>query len=248
VTERAWYLNCAADDVGDRAILVGDRGRIARIAEHLEDTRWLNEDRGLTTVTGTRGAHRVTVSAFGMGAPIATVVLHELRQLGVGAFLRLGTVIGLEPVALGDLVIADAAIRREATSGTYVPPGYPAAGDHELGVALRAEASRAGASWHAGLVGSYDGFYSEMLAADGRRTELRGLGVLALDMETSAVLAVGRALGARAASLCAATVDGATRARLGGAARDEAEDALVRVGLEALCTFDRIPTEGEARL
>ena len=246
MSDRAWYLNCGAEDVGDRAILVGDRGRVARVAERLEDVRWLNQDRGLTTATGARDGRRITVSAFGMGAPIAAVVLHELADLGVGAFLRLGTVMALAPVRMGDVVIADGAVRAESTSGTYVPAGYPAVGDFAMGAALRAAADAAGVTWHAGLVASYDGFYTQMAGAREEHERLRGLGVLAVDMETSAVLAVARARGARAASLCAATVDAATSARLPAPHRDAAEDALVRVGLDALARMDPVPTQGVA--
>jgi uridine phosphorylase len=244
LSDRAWYLNCSADDVGDRAILVGDRSRVGRVAELLEDVRWLNEDRGLTTATGVRGGCRVTVSAFGMGAPIAAVVLHELHDIGVRTFLRLGTVMGLDPVKLGDLVIADGAVREESTSAGYVPSGYPAVADFDLGAALRTAADAAGAAWHAGLVCSCDGFYTEMLGAHERHARLRRLGVLALDMETSAILAVGRALGSRAASLCAATVDAHTSDRLPAAEREAAEDALVRIGLDALLSVDPVPVQG----
>lgn len=234
MNERAWYLDCTRDDVGECAVLVGDRGRVGRIADRLEDVRWINEDRGLTTATGTLGGRRLTVSAFGMGAPIAAVVLHELHALGVGVFLRLGTIMSLAPVRLGELVIADAAIRGEATSATYVPAGFPAAGDHDLNAHLRAAATRASERWHAGVVDSADGFYTEMLGADDRYDELRRLGVLGLDMETSAILAIARALGARAGSLCVATVDARSTRRLADGPRAGAEDALVRVGLDAL--------------
>jgi uridine phosphorylase len=246
LSERAWYLNCEAGDVGDRAILVGDRGRVGRVAELLDDTRWLNEERGLTTVTGERDGQRITVSAFGMGAPIATVVLHELRDLGVRTFLRLGTVMALAPVQMGDVVIADGALRAESTSATYVPDGYPAVGDFELGAALRTAADAAGARWHAGLVASYDGFYTQMAGALSEHERLRGLGILAVDMETSAVLAVGRALGSHAASLCAATVDAATSGKLASPDREAAEDAMVRIGLDALASLKPFPSEGIA--
>lgn len=236
MSQRAWYLNCEPGDVGDRAVLVGDRARVARVAERLDEVRWLNEDRGLTTVTGVRNGHRITVTAFGMGAPVATVVLHELHQLGVRTFLRLGTVMALAPAEMGDVVIADGAVRGESTSATYVPDGYPAIGDFELGSALRAAADAARVSWRAGLVASYDGFYTQMADAPQKHAHLRELGVIALDMETSAVLAVSRALGARAASLCAATVDAETSARLPTPEREAAEDTIVRIGLDALAT------------
>ena len=203
MTERTWYLNCGAEDVGDRAILVGDRGRVARIAARLDDVSWLNEDRGLTTATGRLGDLRITVSAFGMGAPIAAVVLHELHDAGVGVFLRLGHRDGAAAGAdgrPGDRRRGDPRAR---------PPPPPTCRRATRRWATTSWARRcarrpaaAGARWHAGLVDSQDGFYPAMLGAAERHRELRRLGVLALDMETSAVLAIGRALGARAASLC----------------------------------------------
>jgi uridine phosphorylase len=244
VEERAWYLGCRSEDVADRAILVGDPGRVELVARRLDDVRWTGADRGLTTATGVRDGRRVTVSAFGMGAPIAAVVLDELCRLGVRTFLRLGTVMCLEPAELGDLVIADAALRNEGTSGAYVPHGYPAAADHELSAVLRAAADAAGASWRAGLVDSSDAFYPSMLEAADRHDELRRLGVLALDMETSAVLAIGRALGARAASMCAATVDARTSRRLPSPEREECEALLVDVGLDALLSLSAAAPEG----
>lgn len=239
MSKRAWYLNCGAEDVGDRAILVGDRGRVALTAERLEDVVFLNEDRGLTTATGTYAGERITVSAFGMGAPIAAVVLDELHQLGVRTFLRLGTVMSLPPAQLGDLVIADAAIRNESTSAAYVPDGYPAVADHDLGVALRQAAAASDGPWRAGLLDSTDGFYPSMLHAEERHARLKALGVVALDMETSAVLSVARALGARAGSLCAATVDAPTSEKLALEPRLELERRLVDVGLDAIT---RIPS------
>ena len=242
MTQTAWYLGCGPEGVGDRAILVGDRGRVGLVAEHLESPEWLNEDRGLTTVTGGYRGKRVTASAFGMGAPIAAVVLHELRALGVHTFVRLGTVMCLPPAGLGHLVLADGAIRGESTSGTYVPGGFPAVGDHELCAALRRRLGEGDRAWTAGLVASYDGFYTELFALEkerqpeieARQKVLATLGVVATDMETSAVLAVGRALGARSASVCLASVDGRTREKLGGDEREDGERDLISVGLDAI--------------
>lgn len=246
MADSAWYLRCRRDDVGDRAILVGDRGRVAVAAELLDAPAWLNEDRGLTTITGGYRGQRVTVSAFGMGAPIAAVVLHELASIGVTTVLRLGTVMGLPPTRLGDLVVADAAIRYESTSGTYVPPGFPAATDFALGAALRRSLECVGRRWVSGVVASYDGFYSEMFPLDGERLadidanleRLERYGVVGIDMETSAVLAIGRALGVQTGSLCLATVDARARHRLADDARAPAERDLLRAGLDALAAPD----------
>jgi len=249
VEQQAWYLGATSSQVADRALLVGDRGRIDRIAVRLERPEFLNDDRGLWTVTGVYDGVPVTAAAFGMGAPIATVVLHELWSIGTTSFLRLGTVMRLPPGRLGEMLLAEAAVRGESTSGTYVPHGYPAFADYELQTAVRRELEASGQPWGAGVFASYDGFYTEMLAlrdrdrpaVAARVRELSELGVLGLDMETSAVLAVARALGGRAASLCLATVAWEGAERMGDAERGEAEERLVDLGLAALTTFAAEP-------
>ena len=85
-----------------------------------------------------RAGMRVTATAFGMGGPIAAIVLHELFDLGVRTFLRVGTAMAMPPAKLGDFVLADGAFRDDGTSRTYAPLGYPAVADFDLGAALRA--------------------------------------------------------------------------------------------------------------
>jgi uridine phosphorylase len=197
MSRRAWYIGCSEEEVGEAAILVGDRARIDRIAEHLKRPTVLDENRGLRTVTGFRAGKRVTASAFGMGGPIAAIVLHELFELGVRRFLRIGTTMVMPPAELGDFVVADAAFRGEGTSQTYAPLGYPAVADFDLGVALRAALIKRGRRWRAGgLFGTYDGFYTEMFAlssfdkerVEPTRAEVRRLGLIATDMETATLL------------------------------------------------------------
>lgn len=241
--KRAWYLRCTGDEVAERAVLVGDRGRVLLAAEMLEDARVLNEDRGLTTATGLWKGTPVTVSAFGMGAAIATVVLHELISIGVRSVVRLGTALTLGPTRLGDLVVADGAIRGESTSGTYVAAGYPAAPDLDLTLALRAQSRATGRGVQQGLIASYDGFYSQLFTDDTTPTgagpaadldQLASVGVVGLDMESSAVLAVARALHVRAGVVCLASVDGRSHDKLSHDARTAAETDLLTAGFTAL--------------
>jgi uridine phosphorylase len=192
MSRRAWYIGCSEEEVGGAAILVGDRARIDRIAEHLERPRVLEENRGLRTVTGFRDGKPVTACAFGMGGPIAAIVLHELFDLGVRRFLRVGTAMVMPPAELGDFVVADGAFRGEGTSQAYAPLGYPAVADFDLGAALRAALIKRGRRWRAGLFGTYDGFYTEMFAlsppekekVEAARGEVRRLGLIATDIGT----------------------------------------------------------------
>ncbi|MEX0629294.1 MAG: nucleoside phosphorylase [Chloroflexota bacterium] len=250
--ESAWYLGVGRDEVADRAILVGDPGRIDLFAEQLTGSTASGGDRALRTVTGSFRERRVTVCSFGMGAPIAVVVLEELATLGVRSVLRAGTVMSLGDVPLGTLVLADAALRGEATSATYLPPDGPARADGALTECLAQVLTEKGAAYRRGLVASYDGFYSQLFAIHDERREridaladnLRRKGVIAADMETSALLAVAPLLGVRAASLCLASVDGPTQRRLDPKRRGDAERRLVRVALEAMHRFEQ---EGPSR-
>jgi uridine phosphorylase len=238
----AWYIGARRDEVGEHAILVGDPARIGRIAEHMNDVHFVAENRGLRTATGTRGGKRVTVSAFGMGAPIATIVMHELFALGIRTFLRIGTAMAVPPATLGDFVLADGALRAEGTSNTYAPIGFPAIADFDLNTSLRERLARSGKPWHAGIYGTYDGFYTEMFGLsgerrqmiDGLKRDIQRMGLIGTDMETSALLTAARILGARASTLCVATVDAFTQEKIGDEAMAKAERDLFEIALDAV--------------
>jgi uridine phosphorylase len=155
--------------------------------------------------------------------------------------VRLGTVLALGDTQLGDFVVADCALGRDGTTASYVEAGYPAVGDLDLTSSLRDHALLIAANVRVGMVASFDGFYSQMFAdpsVPGSTTvdfaPLVKQGVIAADMETAAILAVGRALGVRAASMCLASVDGHTHATLGPEERREAQKQLLVAGFNTL--------------
>lgn len=242
MSNTAWYIGATSEEVGGAAILVGDPARIDRIAAHMEKPVFLDEKRGLRTVTGGRAGQRVTATAFGMGAPIATVVLHELFHLGVRTFLRIGTAMVAGPAVLGDFVVAEAALRADGTSDTYAPRGYPAVADSAMVAALSARLARTNRDWHAGVFATYDGFYTQMFALDeghrqtmlALRQDMEHYRILAADMETSALLVAGRILGARVASLCLGTVDALTQDKLEGPELASGETELFEIALDVV--------------
>lgn len=252
-TNQAWYIGAKREEVGEAAILVGDPARVGRLADHLQDVAFLPETRGLRTITGTRGGRRITVSAFGMGAPIAAIVLHELFALGVGSFLRIGTAMAVAPAAIGDFVLADGAMRGDGTSRSYAPLGFPAIADFELNTKLRARLAASPHRWHAGIFGTYDGFYTEMFGLSGERRamidtlkqDIRRMGLIGTDMETSALLTAARILGARASTLCIATVDAATQAKIDEESMQKLEPELFEVALDALAELPSAMTKAE---
>lgn len=209
----AWYLRVRADDVGDGVVLVGDRGRARLTADLLDDAQILNEDRGLTTVTGTWKGQRLTVVAFGMGAPIATICLHELAALGATRFVRAGTMMAFGATELGDTIVSTRALIHEGTSSTYGVTAPASAADPDM-LARAIDSLGRRERIRVGTTASCDGFYTQMSdilsGPDGAialRTEWAAADVIGVDMETSALYSAAQALGVAALSVCLASVD-----------------------------------------
>ncbi|WP_417434537.1 nucleoside phosphorylase [Hoeflea sp.] len=241
--KRAWYSGHSAEELGDSAILVGDPDRVDRIGALLGDPVFLPVKRGLKTVTGTWNGKRVSVAAFGMGAPIATIVLHEFADLGIKRFVRIGTAMYFPPATGGEFLVSDAAIGFDGTSPAYgVPTGQKVAADPAMVEALAGAATAAGETSHRGLYATYDAFYRDMFGIDAKgearasamRADMNSRGVMALDMETAALLAAGQDLGLAVATLCYGTVDALSQEKLGAQALDNGETQLFRIALNAI--------------
>jgi len=238
----AWYLGHKANDVGSCAILVGDPDRIERIGSLLEDPVYLPVKRGLKTVTGTYNGTRISVAAFGMGAPIATIVMHELADLGLQRFVRIGTAMHFPPARPGGFVISQSALSFEGTSPSYALSNAPPVADPSLVANLQTAVSRNDAESTTGVFATFDAFYRDMFALDPAggakvtqtRQMLRDRGVLATDMETSALLTAGEALGVACATLCLGTVDGISQEKLAAEPLALGEKLMFCIALDAI--------------
>jgi uridine phosphorylase len=240
--KRAWYLRLDESQTPTAAILVGDRSRVRLLQDLMSDVRVLNEDRGLLTVVGNYKGTQIIVVAFGMGAPIAAVVAHELVDLGVRTIVRLGTMIRLGATQLGDVIVASEALSRDGTSGTYRPGRSHFYADADLTSRLADASASLGAAPKVGRSMSVDGFYTEMMRLrDGDAFPVPALhdayvrqGCIGLDMETAALFAIGEAFSVAVGCVCMATVDGLTKDKMQDADRVDGESLLARIGLEAL--------------
>lgn len=114
------------------AILVGDPGRALMLAQELlRQPKMSNHARGLWGYGGaTQGGHPLTIQSTGMGGPSATVVLHDLAELGVRRAVRIGTCTSLGRFAAGELVMVTEA-RTSAGQLAHPHAGLTAALDLE---------------------------------------------------------------------------------------------------------------------
>jgi uridine phosphorylase len=180
----------------------------------------------------------MTIQSTGIGGPSAAIVLEELCDLGLEQAIRVGTCGALHPdLALGDLVVADAALACDGTSRALGAEGRVAA-DAGLADALRRAAADpaplAGARVHCGPVATSDLFYEREPA---RADAWRGAGALAVEMEAATLLRVGELRGIAVACLLAVSdvfdADGARR-RIDAEGLLRAAERLGRVSAAAL--------------
>lgn len=193
-----FYLRPCAPTAPD-ALICGDPARALAIAQRvLEKPRMSNHNRGLWGYYGeTSGGRPLTVQATGIGAPSAVAVLTESIHLGVGRMIRIGTCAAFGgSAALGSAAVvtaaaaADGASRALGAGGEVLP-------DDELTARLASAADATGSTVRsADLVPVGDG------PGPGGAPGLH-------DLQTAAVLGLGRRLGVpTAAAVVVRSLDG----------------------------------------
>ncbi len=216
-----------------RALLPGDPGRALALAQLvLSEPKMFNHNRGLWGYTGTAAdGEPLTIQSTGMGGPSAAIVLEELCDLGLEVAIRVGTCGALDgDLALGDLVIADAALASDGTSRARGADGRVAA-DAGLVAALR---DVAGAGARTGTVASSDLFYER---DRDRAAGWRAAGALAIEMEAATLLRVGELRGVRVGCVLAVSDvfdAGGERHRIDAEALLKATERLGHAGAGAL--------------
>ena len=216
-----------------------------------------NHNRGLWGYTGVAtDGEPLTVQSTGMGGPSAAIVLHELIVLGVTRAIRVGTCGALDPaLRLGDLVVAREAIAADGTSAalgagelTWADPALCDALSDRAGLALSDRAGLShgqssphggaeeagGRASHRGRIVSTDVFYER---DSQRNLDWRARGAIAVEMEASALFALGAAAGIQVACILAVsdTFDGPdARTRIGDEALVSAAEAMGSAAAAAL--------------
>ena len=190
-------------EVAERVLLPGDPGRAEWIAKtFLEDPVLYTSHRGLLGFTGRYQGVPVSVQTTGMGAPSASIVAEELIGLGARVLLRVGTCGAVdEGLAPGDLLIPQGAVPLDGATRQYLEGRpYAPVPDPGLFLALWKGAEALGYPHHVGLVATEDAFYAT--TPEGARAWSR-YGVLAFEMEASALFLIGKMRGARAGAILA---------------------------------------------
>jgi purine-nucleoside phosphorylase len=234
------HIAAGAGEIAPVVLMPGDPLRAKWIAEtFLDDARCYTEVRGMLGFTGTWQGHPVSVQGSGMGQPSAAIYLNELfREYDVQSVVRVGSCGALtEKLALRDIVIASGACT-DSSMNRIVFEGLDFAPVADFGL-LRAavdaaEARVTGGSAvgqpHVGLIFSSDSFYAarpELVA------RMVGYGVLAVEMEASALYTLAARFGRRALTICTVSDHVVTGEETTAAERQETFGEMVEIALAA---------------
>jgi DeoD family purine-nucleoside phosphorylase len=228
------HVRAEPGDYAEAVLLPGDPLRAKYIAEtYLDEPVQRNGERGLLGYTGTWKGKPVSVQGTGMGCPGATIVFEELVQLGCKKLIRVGTCGGLQSGhALGDLIVALSAVPSDSTAMHLVgnEPHCPTASWSLVHEAVHL-AKHGGLEIHVGPIVSSDLFYNPN---EGQYERWASRGVLAVEMEASALFTVAAIRGVEAACLVTVSdivVEGEFK-RISDDDMKAAVDRMTKLGLD----------------
>ena len=231
------HIGAEPGQIAPYVLLPGDPLRARWIAEtFLEDATCYSEVRGMYGYTGTYRGERVSVQGSGMGLPSLSIYVTELfAEYDVRSVVRVGSCGALtEDLALRDLVIASGACTDSSMNRIrFEGLDYAPVADFDL---LRAahDASTARdlqVAAKVGLVFSGDTFYSPRPELTRRMADY---GVLAVEMEASALYTLAAEFGRRALAVCTVSDHIVTGEQTTAQERQETFTDMVGIALDAM--------------
>jgi purine-nucleoside phosphorylase len=181
------HIGAEKGQIADTVLLPGDPLRAKYIAEtYLEDVICYNEVRGMLGFTGTYKGKRISVQGTGMGIPSISIYVNELIQsYDAKKLIRVGSCGAIKmDVQVRDVILAmtsstDSQINRVAFGTIDFSPSA----SFELLKNAYDTAAERNVPVRVGNVFTADQFYND----DSQVEKLAKYGVLAIEMETSAL-------------------------------------------------------------
>lgn len=186
------HINCDENDIQPAVVVCGDPARVERIARLGTNPRHISTNREFTIWETVFNGKKISICSTGIGGVSALIALEELARCGAQQIIRVGSAGALQSnIKLGELIVVEGAVRHDGASASYIESAYPAIADFgltaQLGLALNALGVK---NYHSGLVRSHDSFYTDKEEQICEYWSQQG--ILGADMETGALLTLGR--------------------------------------------------------
>jgi uridine phosphorylase len=238
--QRRFFGRVQSGEIAPFVLVPGSKGRVRRFASYWDRAVQVAETHEFLIYTGELNGVTVSACSTGIGGTSVAIAVQELVALGAHTLIRVGVTGTLqETVAVGDLTIATAAIRRDRISDFYVPCEIPALASHEIVLALAAACQSRGYTFHIGVTATTGTFY----CGEGRPgannytqsfmativDDFASSGVLDWDTETATLFSLAGCLGVRAGRINA-VLDSPRSTQTD----PQAEERAVQAALEAV--------------
>ena len=196
------HIGAKEGEIAGTVLMAGDPLRAKHIADnYLTNPVQFNKVRGMLGFTGTYNNKAVSVMGHGMGIPSIGIYSYELFNFyGVETIIRVGSAGSYDnELNLGDLVIAQGACTDSNYGAQFELPGtFAPIGNFSLLRAAAESCEKRGIHYKVGNILSSDTFYSDNPHHD----RWMKMGVLAVEMEASALYMNAARAGKRALVIC----------------------------------------------
>ena len=196
------HIGAQYGEIAETVLMAGDPLRAKFMAEHFLDNPVLfNSIRGMLGYTGTYGGKRVSVMGHGMGIPSIGIYTYELFNFyDVNTIIRIGSAGAYDTdLHVGDLVLAMGACTNSHYGDQYELPGtFAPIADFGLLRSAAEACEKCGIRYKVGNILSSDVFYSDSSSVD----KWMKMGVMAVEMEASALYMNAARAGKRALAIC----------------------------------------------
>ncbi|MET1249866.1 purine-nucleoside phosphorylase [Sporolactobacillus sp. STCC-11] len=196
------HIEAKPGEIADRILLPGDPLRAKYIAEtYLTEVSQYNNVRGMLGFTGTYNGKRLSVQGTGMGIPSISIYVNELiRDYGVKKLIRVGTCGGIQTgIHVRDVILAMSATTDSSVNHSTFPHiDFAPTANFDLLQKAYNIGVQSGLSLRAGNILSADVFYRDSMDIVKKLGEY---GVLAVEMETSALYTLAAKYGAQALTI-----------------------------------------------
>ncbi len=121
------HIGVDETQIAPLVIVCGEPDRADRIANLLEHTELVYKTVNIESSLSIYQGKAISVCSTGIGAPSMIIAVEELKFCGVAHIVRVGSTGAMQShIGLGELIVAEGAVRDEGGSAAYVKPWYPA--------------------------------------------------------------------------------------------------------------------------
>jgi len=232
------HISANKEDVSKNVLICGDPLRAKYISDnYLENSKLINDVRGMLGFTGYYNGKRITVMAHGMGIPSAGIYTYELfNDYDVDTIIRLGTAGSyVEELKVNDIVLVT-----ESYSDTVYDEVFNnknvkiTKSSEEINGILEEKAKKEGILLKKAKVYTSDNFYTEN---DISKKMIEEQNCKAVEMESYIVFYNANYFNKKSACLLTISDSFVSDEILSSEEREKKLDDMIKIGLETLSSL-----------